>query len=264
MDKRQEGTGQWFLKSPEFVAWVEGPTRTLLCPGIPGAGKTFMTAIVVNYLREAFMRREDIGIAVLYCIYSIREEQTKEELLAGILRQLIKHRHCDSGRVITLYEHRKDAGRRPSFSQQSKLLQCVAATYSTVFVVADAEDECEGIEWSPLMSELGHLQSCFPALRLMVTFRPHVTVTEKSTCATSFEIRADSWDLRHYISGRMSRLSKHVEDDASLRKMVLHEITIAADGMLVLIPAYLPAMSDQIHIGFSSPNSIWTHWSARC
>jgi Cdc6-like AAA superfamily ATPase len=231
MDKRQEGTGQWFLKRPEFVAWVEAPSGTLLCPGIPGAGKTFMSALVVNHLRETPPRYEDTGVAVLYCSYSMREEQTKEKLLAGLLRQLINHQHAEWEKIQAFYGRCKSAGRRPSFSELSGLLQRVAGTYSRVFIVLDALDECEDTERLPLLSELRRLQPLLPSLKLMFTFRPHVDVTDTFTAAVTCEIRADFWDLEHYISEQLPRLSSHVKQTAGLRDEVIQGIIKAADGM---------------------------------
>ncbi len=141
--KREEGTGQWFLKSSDFFAWLQRPTRTLLCQGIPGAGKTLLTAIVVNDLRERFWCRDDVGVAVAYCSYSMREEQTKETLLAGLLRQLVKHKHSELEHVQALYKNCKNVGRRPSFSELSRLLRNVARSYSTTFIVLNALDECD-------------------------------------------------------------------------------------------------------------------------
>ncbi len=237
MDKRQEGTGQWFLNSPKFLAWVEGPTRTLLCPGIPGAGKTFMTAIVVNHLRETFSDSDDIGVAVFYCSYKRREEQTKEMLLAGLLRQLVKQWHYESKLTQDLYEKCIKAGRRLSFSELSDVLQSVVSTYFKTMLVVDALDEYEGVEFSQSISELQLLQTVLLNLRVMVTFRPHVPVTKENSHAATLEIRADSWDLDLYIKGQMSRLSKHVHTTTGLRELIIQGIIKAADGMFVLIPS---------------------------
>ncbi|KAJ6014429.1 hypothetical protein N7540_009020 [Penicillium herquei] len=49
LDKRQGGTGQWMLDSPQFQDWYQGKGKTLLCQGIPGAGKTIMAAIVNDF-----------------------------------------------------------------------------------------------------------------------------------------------------------------------------------------------------------------------
>jgi hypothetical protein len=35
---RQEGTGDWLLKSDEFQQWKNVDKQILFCPGIPGAG----------------------------------------------------------------------------------------------------------------------------------------------------------------------------------------------------------------------------------
>jgi hypothetical protein len=190
-----------------------------------------MTAIVVNHLGDRFPRRDEVGIAVLYFSYSMRGEQTKEKLLAGLLRQLVKREHCYSETVQSLYEQCKSAGRRPLLNDMVVLLDYVAGTFSQVFVVVDALDECEGTEWSPLVRELRGLQTMFPALRLMFTFRPHVVVLEKMANATTINIRAHPSDLEHYVVMQLSRLSKHVTETANLRRDVIQGIVKAADGM---------------------------------
>jgi hypothetical protein len=50
ISRRQEGTVQWFLGFMEFGEWLQGPEKTLFCPGIPGAGKTIMAAIAIKHL----------------------------------------------------------------------------------------------------------------------------------------------------------------------------------------------------------------------
>jgi hypothetical protein len=69
ISRRQAGTGRWLLDSAEFKAWVETDKRTLFCPGIPGAGKTILTSIVVEELFTRFENNGNIGIAYLYCNY---------------------------------------------------------------------------------------------------------------------------------------------------------------------------------------------------
>ena len=42
--KRHEGTGEWFLASEKFTAWLSGSADSVLwCPGEPGAGKSVIT-----------------------------------------------------------------------------------------------------------------------------------------------------------------------------------------------------------------------------
>ena len=77
---RQEGTGQWFLRSPKFTNWLQEPKQDLFCPGIPGAGKTMIAAIVVDHLWKDF-EGKNVGIAYIYCNYKRQETQTTIDLL---------------------------------------------------------------------------------------------------------------------------------------------------------------------------------------
>src|SRR5262249_50622350 len=54
ISQRQTGTGQWLLDSAEFKTWVGSNEQTMFCPGIPGAGKTILTSIVIDELNMRF------------------------------------------------------------------------------------------------------------------------------------------------------------------------------------------------------------------
>ena len=95
LSRRQEGTGQWFLDSDEFQRWCKGNRQTLLCTGMPGAGKTIMVSIVVDYLFTKYENDNDIGIAYLYCNFRRKDEQKPVNLLASLLKQGIPHRNLD-------------------------------------------------------------------------------------------------------------------------------------------------------------------------
>jgi hypothetical protein len=86
--RRQAGTGQWLLDSAKYQAWLITSKQTLFCPGIPGAGKTILTSIVVNDLNTRFTANQNVGIAYLYCNFRQRDEQSAEGLLASLLKQL--------------------------------------------------------------------------------------------------------------------------------------------------------------------------------
>ncbi|KAJ6563577.1 hypothetical protein DFH09DRAFT_1476179 [Mycena vulgaris] len=81
---REPGTGEWFLASAEFKAWTTGLGNILWCPGIPGAGKTVLASVVVDYLREALALSGNIGIAAIYLNHKEAEIQTPSNLLANL------------------------------------------------------------------------------------------------------------------------------------------------------------------------------------
>jgi DNA replication protein DnaC len=86
--RRQEGTGQWLLNSMEYQSWRETNKQTLFCLGIPGAGKTILTSIIVEELNTRFSNDPTIGIAYIYCNFRRQEEQKIDDLLASLLKQL--------------------------------------------------------------------------------------------------------------------------------------------------------------------------------
>ena len=45
-----------------FQAWTAGSKSTLFCPGIPGAGKTILSAAVIDHLQNNFDEDDD-GVA---------------------------------------------------------------------------------------------------------------------------------------------------------------------------------------------------------
>lgn len=60
---RQPGTGQWLINSPQFKKWLEVIGSTLFCPGIPGAGKTIIASIVIDYLSKIVKQDGSVGLA---------------------------------------------------------------------------------------------------------------------------------------------------------------------------------------------------------
>ncbi|RYP04866.1 hypothetical protein DL764_004189 [Monosporascus ibericus] len=92
INRRQVGTGQWLLDSPEFQVWVQTEKRTLFCHGIPGAGKTILTSIVVDELMARFGNDKGTGMACIYCNFRRQDEQKAEDLFASLLKQLAQGR----------------------------------------------------------------------------------------------------------------------------------------------------------------------------
>ncbi|KAK1720314.1 uncharacterized protein BDZ83DRAFT_584590 [Colletotrichum acutatum] len=92
---RYEGTDTWFLEFQNFKTWLSFPgseecCRVLFCLGGIGAGKTIITATVVDHLHSEYRDRDDIAFAYVYCDYKNRFLDTSSTLLRSILRQVLK------------------------------------------------------------------------------------------------------------------------------------------------------------------------------
>ncbi|RYP44941.1 hypothetical protein DL768_008647 [Monosporascus sp. mg162] len=161
INRRQVGTGQWLLDSPEFQVWLQTDKQTLFCHGMPGAGKTILTSIVVDELMARFGNDKGTGIAYIYCNFRRQDEQKVEDLFASLLKQLAQGRSSLPDSVKSLHDNYKAKRTRPPSADISVALQSLAAEYSRVFIIVDALDECQASDGCrmKLLSELFSFQA---------------------------------------------------------------------------------------------------------
>ncbi|KAF1828738.1 hypothetical protein BDW02DRAFT_206603 [Decorospora gaudefroyi] len=102
--KRQEGTGTWFLESEEYRDWLsKSGSQKILCTGVPRAGKTTLTSIVIDDLQRRCHADRSVAVAYIYCDYKTRDEQTAELMLSSLLRQLVERQDTLAAPVKELY-----------------------------------------------------------------------------------------------------------------------------------------------------------------
>jgi hypothetical protein len=235
INRRQTGTGQWLIDSAEFKKWVENDKQTLFCPGIPGAGKTILTSIVVAELTDRFGSDRSIGIAYLYCNFKRRDEQRAEELLASLVKQLTQSQSSLPESVRLLYDKHKEKRTRPPFDEISRALHSVALMYSRVILVVDALDECQASDGSRarLLSEMFSLQAKCGA-NIFTTSRFIPEISDKFKGSISLEIRASSEDVRRYLDHHMFRLPGFVGRSPELQEEIKSKIMQSVQGMYVV------------------------------
>ena len=88
--RQQNVSDPSLLKSSEFRAWISGTPWRLQCVGEAGAGKTFLCALVVEYLKEMFKDR-NVPILCIYLNYKESNIQTLDHLVSSLLKQLLQH-----------------------------------------------------------------------------------------------------------------------------------------------------------------------------
>ena len=233
--RRQAGTGQWLLDSIQYQDWLKVKKQTLFCPGIPGAGKTILTSIVVNDLYNRF--DATIGIAYVYCNFRRKDEQKINDLLASLLKQLAERQGILPATVKSLYNQHKVAKTRPSLGEITTILQAVAAMYSRVFIVVDALDECQTTSAcrTEFLSEIFDLQAKLKCgVNFFATSRFIPEITDKFEDSMSLEIQASEQDVRRYVDGHISHLPSFVGRSPDLQEEIKTKIVKAVDGMYVV------------------------------
>jgi hypothetical protein len=229
--RRQVGTGQWLLNSDKFKAWVETSKQTLFCRGIPGAGKTILTSIVVNELSTRFQNDSSIVVAYLYCNFKKQNEQEAQALLVNLLKQLAEGKSPLPESIQALHDQYKSKKHQPSIDDITTALQLVVAEYSRVFILVDALDECraQGDCRDTLLSRIFGLQK--HGVNFFATSRDMSQITKKFQQSPSLDIRANEQDLRRYVESRISDLPSFVRGDPDLQEKVKAEIVKVVDGV---------------------------------
>ncbi|UKZ55877.1 hypothetical protein TrVGV298_009701 [Trichoderma virens] len=246
INRRQTGTGQWLLESHEFQTWVKKRKETLFCPGIPGAGKTILTSIVVDDLITHFGNNNSTGIAYIYCNFRRQYKQKAVDLLSSVLKQLSQKISSLPKPVKDLYNKHKEKRTRPSLEDIVGALQSVAAFYLRVYIVVDALDECQSSEGcrTEFLKEIFDLQKTSGA-NLFTTSRFIPEIVNSFSEHPSLEIRASEEDIKRYLDRHIKHLSGFAEWNQQLRDEVTKVILGAVDGMFLLAQVYLNSLDDK-------------------
>jgi hypothetical protein len=234
LQRRQPGTGQWLLQSTEYLSWLNTDKQTLFCPGIPGAGKTILTSIVVDDLCKRYASNATIGVAYIYCNFQQKGQQTAYDLLASLLKQFAQGQSPLSGSIKDLYDQHQAKKTRPSIDEISRALQLVAAMFSKVFIIIDALDECQasGKCRSTLLLEIFNLQAMIKA-NFFATSRPIPDIEKEFKGYTSLEIFASDEDVHKYLNSHMSELPGCVSKKLDLQEEIKTAIVKTIGGMYV-------------------------------
>lgn len=229
ISRRQDGTAQWFLEIPKFTEWLQGSDKTLFCPGIRGAGKTMMPAVTIDHLYRT-SHSTNVSIAYVFCSYKAQVDQTVPKLFAALLKQLVQSRLDITAPVIGLYDLHAKRQTKPSLLELMQALVFVCSSYSNVFIVVDALDECssQARVQQELIDSLRRLQES-RIVSLLFTSRSIPTITEKFESNPRLEVRASDKDVKRYVHGQLSRLCIPVNDQ--LRQDIECKVAEATDGM---------------------------------
>ncbi|CAG7561908.1 unnamed protein product [Fusarium equiseti] len=242
--QRQAETGQWVLESKKFQKWLcATKPETLLCPGIPGAGKTFIAATVIDRLQQQFRHDTDIAVLFIYFDFNRQIEQTAENLIASLVKQLARLR---PGTLSRLYQDHQRDQTRPSWEELSKALHTVAALYTKLFLVVDAVDECQNDG-----TRKRFLQAIFDLqaqtrTNILGSSRHDTEIQQKFQNSAVLEIHAGSQDIERYIDGNMHKLPDFVESSRELSSKIKKQIIARVDGMFLLATLYVNLLIGQI------------------
>ena len=201
----------------------------------------FLSAIIIDHLQQQFKGDQNVGIAFVYCEYKQRERQTPSNLVAGIWRQLCQQRSAISKAVQNKYQSHYREKIALSFGDIESIAVEVAESYTRVFLVIDAIDECtdEGLNQTVLLQFLQTLKQGGSAIadkvQILVTSRQAEALLETDD---KLEILANEDDLRSLVRKRVEfgmskskRLADQIRQDNELARKLSENIVERAQRM---------------------------------
>ncbi|KAJ5275259.1 hypothetical protein N7505_003804 [Penicillium chrysogenum] len=243
INRREQGTGQWLLESPEFQWWITGvnSNRTLFCPGIPGGRENDFD------LYGRYGNDSDVAIAYVYCNFQRHNEQDAASLLGNILKQMVQRKHTVPSSVRALYNTHMHTGTRPSINEISEAMHSLstASDFSSIFIVIDALDECQISDRSrdillDVVISMQAKRGCNVYLFATSRFIPEII--EMFNEQPTVEIRARENDVKRYIQGNLTMLPSFVSRSPDLQEEISDAIAKAVDGMFLLAQLYLNSL----------------------
>lgn len=241
---RLPGTDLWALTDPIYKQWENGDTNTLLCPGMPGSGKSILHATLVHDLRSRYEHDAGFVVIYFYCSFQRQAEQTVRNILAVLVRQMLQEQRQLYPEVKDLYDKHCNRRTHPTADELEDLLQSLVQRYRRVYILMDAMDECVGDgdvnNCVDVLDRIFRLQRSTTNVKLLATTRWVPRIIEHFQDCPQLEIRAHREDIEQYLDHNIPRLpvKPHVKirvDDAvvTIQDAVKSRIIDAADGMFV-------------------------------
>lgn len=233
---RQSGTGAWFLQDDRYISWRENQTKTpnatLLCPGIPGSGKTMMAIAVIDDLRTRLKNEENCVVVYFYCNFNRREKQELHQIYSSLVRQLFQEGNVPE-EVETLYLEHRDRQTNPSIEELKILLRVLAQRHKRTYIVIDALDECniDNSTRDRLLHELFNIQKGPGGVSLLMTTRFIPEIMQQFETCEQIEVRAAKDDIERYLNNRMTELASFARRRIDIQGEIKSQIVTLVDGM---------------------------------
>ncbi len=232
--ERHPDTGQWFLQSQTFRAWLEGPAqqtpRVLSLVGKSGAGKTSLLSGAVKAAQ--LMARDDsqIAVAYFYCSFDEATSQDPAHMVGSFVSQVSTI--CQN--MLEGLEVGFTRKERPTIEdlEQRLAYQTSRSSLKTLLFI-DALNECKKIE--PMIETLLRLSKSASDIRVLFTSTEEdPTVMELADLeppkATTLWMSALSADIELFIEAKIKEKKSLQRLPPEMRREIRVVLSRKANG----------------------------------
>ncbi|KAH6896156.1 ankyrin repeat-containing domain protein [Coprinopsis sp. MPI-PUGE-AT-0042] len=188
------GTASRFLKSDAFQRWLHGKDIVLCGTGMPGAGKTVLSSLVISTITKPHQTL----VAFVYCRYT--EPLSIRDILAALARQIMEdHQHL-SALLEPLFDHRSLRDMQPTQGELLALLHDVGKAFPTAHYILDGLDEAQPDIQYELVEVLASLGG-----NLLLTSRPLPLLKKVVPHIIFVDVVAEQEDIASLVAQRIAK-----------------------------------------------------------
>ncbi|KAK5038212.1 hypothetical protein LTS07_001681 [Exophiala sideris] len=165
---RKFGTSSWIYTNQQYQTWIHAPSSSLLwCTGILGAGKTVLTA---NVVENVVLQAPDAGVAYFFCRYDDLESLKARTIIGSLTKQLL------SSLEPKAFESMHITGDSTLETEQmlQYLQKLLPVHRQRCFIILDGLDECSQEEIATLMQFLRSVLTIKTTLQVFCASRPEL------------------------------------------------------------------------------------------
>lgn len=210
------GSGEWFLKRPEYVSWRmdDLPKMPVLwLSGILGAGKTVLASTAIADCLEDL----EAHTAYCYCKYGDRQRTTFISIIKTILRQLLSSQNALMPWCYDRFAISDQLS--PSERICKEMTRMALLNSGRAFIIVDGLDECEPEERKALLGFMGQMisecESRDPGkLRVMFTSRDEPDIRKHITTFVELAIKPNDneRDMKKFIRGWCQKIKANFDE----------------------------------------------------
>ncbi|KAG2011164.1 ankyrin repeat domain-containing protein 50, variant 2 [Coprinopsis cinerea AmutBmut pab1-1] len=199
VEKRTDGTLDWFTESEDYQAWKFGGCRIVWGTGIPGAGKTVLASRIIDDLCQfKATSTKKICVVFAYCRYS--EQLTVKDILEALIKQFIAADPSLTTLAESLYEKHRKQKTRPTQRELLDLVRQMESRFDIVFYVIDGLDEARVETQFDLILAINALRGQFA-----LTSRPLQTLQSGLPTTKFYSVKAHKSDIVRLVVQKIKR-----------------------------------------------------------
>ncbi|KAF1850123.1 uncharacterized protein K460DRAFT_269511 [Cucurbitaria berberidis CBS 394.84] len=238
VELRHSGTTAWLQATPQYGSWFSSlASACFYCYGIPGSGKSILSASLVDSLLRAGAMSKSSLVCYYYCDYTDMASLEPMAMVASLLQQVVQILPLDrfDEKFLSLFDH------GPCLPAASECMQCfveVLKEFKTAYIVIDGIDELAPEVQVFALNLIAHLLRPAPVVtKIFVTSRiGEYTIHRSLKNHTSLQITKEliDKDISLFISEKIEDIIAHKNpllNKRGLKQDIIDALVDGANGM---------------------------------